>query len=162
MENLDYMHFISSEMYVVDFLQTMVYFFSTMIYIQSYFAGNKEQCTKTDGSVNCADSIPFAANKEKCTNTDESADCDVSMNMCETETRHPTTVSLRKRKRAEKKSHNRLRYDQTNHLPDVDTNVNATRCKNENCAQKTHFFVRNVAYICVSNQVVIVLRISTC
>lgn len=56
-----------------------------------------------------------------------------------TNTKHTKIVSLKKKNTAEKKPHNRLRYDQISHFPAVDTNRNGTRCKNENCTQKTHF-----------------------
>lgn len=51
-----------------------------------------------------------------------------------------TGKSTAKRAKTEKRPLNKIRYDTVNHWPDIDGNENATRCKNENCMRKTHFF----------------------
>lgn len=54
--------------------------------------------------------------------------------------KHQNTTCLKEKNKTEKKPHNRLRYDQINHLPEVDKNRNSTRCKNEDCKHKSHIW----------------------
>lgn len=44
------------------------------------------------------------------------------------------------RMKTEKRPLNEIRYDSTDHLPDVDNKSYGSRCKNENCNSKTHIF----------------------
>lgn len=46
--------------------------------------------------------------------------------------------SSSQRSTTEKRPANAIRYDQLAHLPEIDEKQNGTRCKNDNCQQKTH------------------------
>lgn len=51
-----------------------------------------------------------------------------------------TYEPLKKKSKYEKRPMNNVRYDRIDHIPGVDSNSNATRCKLESCKFKTHTF----------------------
>lgn len=51
----------------------------------------------------------------------------------------------------EKRPCNEMRYDQRGHFPKFDEQKNATRCKNENCAARTHMYcVKCNVHLCIA------------
>lgn len=49
-------------------------------------------------------------------------------------------MPLKRKNKIEKKPDDELRYDHIDHIPDVDKNLNATRCKNDHCTGKSHIW----------------------
>lgn len=65
--------------------------------------------------------------------------------------RSSSQEETKKRAKYQKKPENKVRYQKQNHLPEFDSNKNATRCKNENCISRTHIFCTKCnVHLCIA------------